>query len=498
MNQSVSTLTLELKSLLAYILIPLCIVFPVSQYVAYYGITDSLKTIALNFQDRIEDVITELQEKNAKAMKHPESCDAIREDLLFESSLRELIIIQDGIAICSSKRGEVYTDLNYAFKNGTAKSGAFLFDINQDPKQRTMVVVNREPNIVNSGAFAIVDNNYLLTRLTNIENDKLSFITAKFGQKVYPAEKDFTSDTLHYITTSPKYGFSLMTEASSEFIHRRVVYSALSSIPISFLISMALYIVLSRLKSRDSLVDDLKKGLKRKELFLVYQPIVDADDSQKLSGFEALIRWQHPKLGLVRPDLFIPLAEQENIIDAITDYVLEVALEDFSSEPAFRHVHLGINVPPSYLHQPQNISTLCHYAIRFRQVGIRLVVEVTERQILDDKGRDALAELRKSGVLISIDDFGTGHTALSVIQNTQFDYLKIDKCFVDTIGLETVNATVLNTIIELGHRLGVKIIAEGVEEPEQVKYLAEMKVSYLQGYYFSKPLKLETLKQSWL
>ncbi|WP_253809359.1 EAL domain-containing protein [Vibrio sp. RE88] len=491
-------MTLEIKSLLAYILIPLCIVFPVSLYVAYYGMADSLKTIAYTFEERIEDVVRELKKENIQAMEHPESCSAIREDLLFESNLRELIIVQNGIAICSSKRGEISTDLRYAFKDGAAKTGVYLFDINQDPHQRTMVVVNILPGTTDSGAFAIVDKNYLVERLGRVENDKLSFITAKFGQKIYPADRTFVSDTLHYITTSSKYGFSLMVEASPEFIQRRVIYSALSSIPISFLISITLFVVLSRLKNRDSLADDLKKGLKREELFLVYQPIVDASKDHQLSGIEALIRWQHPTLGLVRPDVFIPLAERQSLIDAITDYVLEKALEDLSAEPLFNSIHLGVNVPPSYLHEQKNIVNVCNYALQFRRIGIRLAVEVTERQILDDVGREALAELRKSGILVSIDDFGTGHTALSVIQKTQFDYLKIDKCFVDTIGLETVNSTVLNTIIDLGHRLGVKMIAEGVEEQNQVEYLAEMNVSYLQGYHFSKPLELDELKESWL
>ena len=137
------------------------------------------------------------------------------------------------------------------------------------------------------------------------------------------------------------------------------------------------------------------------------------------------------------------------LIDAITDYVLEKSLEEFQQEPKFQSIHLGVNVPPSYLHEPKNIANLCNYALQFRRVGIRLAVEVTERQILDDIGREALAELRKSGILVSIDDFGTGHTALSVIQKTQFDYLKIDKCFVDTIGLETVNSTVLLSLIHI-------------------------------------------------
>ncbi|MDN3683357.1 EAL domain-containing protein [Vibrio sinaloensis] len=134
----------------------------------------------------------------------------------------------------------------------------------------------------------------------------------------------------------------------------------------------------------------------------------------------------------------------------------------------------------------------------FSQIGIVLTTEITERQMLDDKGREALHRLREHGMRISIDDFGTGHTALSVIQQTEFDYLKIDKCFVDTIGVETVNSAVLNTIIELGHRLNVQMVAEGVEEEHQAQYLAKMGVHKLQGYYFAKPLSLKEIETTWL
>ncbi len=499
MNRSLPTptLTLEVKSLLAYALIPILIVFPASLYVAYQGINDSLRNIAVTFQERIEDVITELKDENAQAMKYPERCEAIQEDLLFESYLRELIIVQDGVAICSSKRGELHLDLTGVFKRNEAKSGVFLFDIKGDPRQRTMVVVTAQEDRANSGAFAIVDKNYLVERLGKVEDDKLSFITARFGQKVYPADRTFVSDTLHYTSTSSLYGFSLLVEASPAFIKRRAIFYGLSSLPLSLLISITLFAVMSHIRNRDSLVDDLKKGLKRKELFVAYQPIVDSQ-TETLTGLEALIRWQHPTLGLIRPDVFIPLAERQQLINTITDYVLKRTLADLQSIANFNGIHLGINVPPSYLHDESHLINLHSYARQFRHIGIQLTVEVTEREILDDKGRTALADLRKSGILVSIDDFGTGHTALSVIQKTQFDYLKIDKCFVDTIGLETVNSTVLNTIIDLGHRLGVKMIAEGVEEQNQVEYLAKMNVSYLQGYHFSKPLELDDLKESWL
>lgn len=498
MNTSTSSeLTFATKSLLAYLLIPLIIVTPVSVYIAYHGVKDTLRSAGANYVDRIEDVISEIKIDTTLAMNHLSSCEAIGEKLLFASNLRELIIVRDNIAICSSKRGIVNVDVTPILNGNLIKSGVFLYDIENKPEQRTIVVANSIHEGGRNGVFAVIDKSYLVDRILHIEDDKIKRITAKFGEKVYPSSRPFHSSYIHKTLKSKQYGFLLLVEASPDYVNRSMLFGLAMSFPLSLLISGILYLVMRKLSQREDLAADLKSGLNRKELFLVYQPIVDSH-SHQLRGLEALIRWQHPTLGLVRPDIFISLAERQLLINDITDYVLKFAFDEISQANRQLSTSLGINVPPSYLHDDGHLKTLISYAEKFKQFNTTLTIEITERQMLDEIGRQALTTLRKNGIKVSIDDFGTGHTALSVIQQTEFDYLKIDKCFVDTIGVETVNSAVLNTIIELGHRLDVQMVAEGVEQEQQAKYLAEMGVHKLQGYYFSKPERFNEIHASWL
>lgn len=490
-------LSLETKSLIAYLLTPLLIVLPVAFYLALTGIHDVLKHTGKNYVDRIEDVITEIENDTNLAMNHIDSCDEIGQKLLFANNLRELLIVKDSVVICSSKRGEANVNIANLLGDNKIKSGVSLFDIQGDKTQRTLVVISALPGDGRNAVFGIVDHTYLVGRLLDIEETNIERVTANIKGKTYPAYRDFQSTTMHSIIDSKHYDFSLLVEANNRFIARHLIFNLVTALPISFLISIVFYTVLNRLKKRDDLAQDLKQGLKRKELFLVYQPLVGSE-RYDLRGFEALIRWQHPSMGLVRPDIFISLAEREQLINGITDYVLGHAYRDLNNGRSDYNLSLGVNVPPSYLHEEKNLQTLIRYAQLFSQIGIVLTAEITERQMLDNQGREALHHLRDHGLRISIDDFGTGHTALSVIQQTQFDYLKIDKCFVDTIGVETVNSAVLNTIIELGHRLNVQMVAEGVEEEHQAHYLAKMGVHKLQGYYFAKPLSLKEIEATWL
>ncbi|WP_070970080.1 EAL domain-containing protein [Vibrio sonorensis] len=195
-----------------------------------------------------------------------------------------------------------------------------------------------------------------------------------------------------------------------------------------------------------------------------------------------------------QPAVFIPIAEREQLINTLTDYVLSRVLKDLALQARDEPIHVAVNIPPSYLHEAENRDNLLHYRNQLKNFGYLLSVELTERQIIDNTARSTLEQLRLEELLIAIDDFGTGHTSLSVIQDTQFDYLKIDKCFIDSIGLDTVNAPVLNTIVDLGHRLGVHIVAEGVETEQQADYLTEIGVSHLQGFYFAKPMKAQALR----
>lgn len=170
--------------------------------------------------------------------------------------------------------------------------------------------------------------------------------------------------------------------------------------------------------------------------------------------------------------------------------MLERALYDWQEYSA-ENLHMSINVPPSYLSQTNCLAKLKTFMKRYQAKGLKLCVEITERQLLDNSDRAILADIQKLGIDVSIDDFGTGYTSLSILQETEFNYLKIDRCFINTIGFESVNAHVLNTIINLADSMQVTMIAEGVETQEQADYLREHGVQLLQGYFFHRPMAAE-------
>jgi sensor c-di-GMP phosphodiesterase-like protein len=173
--------------------------------------------------------------------------------------------------------------------------------------------------------------------------------------------------------------------------------------------------------------------------------------------------------------------------------VLEKAAEDFTKLKFTHPVHLSVNVPPGYLVEPNVIRKIQLIHRQLNNNNVSLGIEITERQLIDDEARKCIAALRVYGIDVLIDDFGTGQTSLAFLQHMRIDYLKIDKCFVDTIGIQSVSSSVLNAIVYFADELKVKLIAEGVETPEQAEHLKKLGVQYHQGYLYSKPLPYRQL-----
>ena len=206
------------------------------------------------------------------------------------------------------------------------------------------------------------------------------------------------------------------------------------------------------------------------------------------------MRWQHPQMGLVRPDLFIHIAEENQLIVPLTNYIFERALADFANMTVAAGFKIGFNVAPEHFTQDDIEAKFIHLRDSLARIGVKPLIEITERQLLTVDICQRIEGLRQLGILVAIDDFGTGQTTLSLLQTMELDYLKIDKCFIDTIGHESVTSHVLDTIIELSHKMNYVVVAEGVETQEQADYLTHRQVHFLQGYLFAKPMKLEDLK----
>lgn len=252
----------------------------------------------------------------------------------------------------------------------------------------------------------------------------------------------------------------------------------------------------SEMRRRRELEKDLREALGRDQFHLVYQPQISYAD-HRVVGVEALIRWQHPEHGLVPPDLFIPLAEQNGTIIPIGEWVLDQACRQLREwhDQGFTELRMAVNLSTVQLHHAELPRVVNNLLQIYRLPPRSLELEVTETGLMEDISTAAqhLLSLRRSGALIAIDDFGTGYSSLSYLKSLPLDKIKIDKSFVQDLLDDDDDATIVRAIIQLGKSLGMQVIAEGVETPEQEAYIISEGCHEGQGYHYSKPLPAREL-----
>ena len=240
--------------------------------------------------------------------------------------------------------------------------------------------------------------------------------------------------------------------------------------------------------ARLSVRSALGQAVRNDELRVRYQPIVSLAD-ERVSGAEALVRWERPGFGLLTPDQFIPIAEESSLISVVDSWVLREACQTGA-----RWCHAGatiaVNLSPRTLEHDEIVETL---RTSLRETGIaphRLTLEITETTLLSGSGtaNRNLGALRALGVKLSIDDFGTGYSSLSHLQRTDIDTLKIDRSFVSLMDHDPASATIVNAIIAMGHALGLQLIAEGVERSTQADLLRAQGCDAAQGWLYGRPL----------
>jgi EAL domain-containing protein (putative c-di-GMP-specific phosphodiesterase class I) len=237
---------------------------------------------------------------------------------------------------------------------------------------------------------------------------------------------------------------------------------------------------------------DLRKALDRRELYLVYQPIVALDDF-RLCGFEALVRWNHPERGLVSPLDFIPVAEETGQIIALGQWALLEACRQMRrwqrTVAADAHLFMSVNLSSKQFNQPDLIEQVRTTLAQTRLSPRNLKLEITESAVMDniETATEMLRQLRELGVQLAIDDFGTGYSSLSYLHRFPIDTLKIDRSFVTRMSENNENAEIVRTIVVLAQNLGMDVVAEGVETKEQLGLLRKLGCEHGQGYFFSRP-----------
>ncbi|MCR4298231.1 MAG: bifunctional diguanylate cyclase/phosphodiesterase, partial [Gallionella sp.] len=247
-------------------------------------------------------------------------------------------------------------------------------------------------------------------------------------------------------------------------------------------------------QNRLYLLNDLRGALAGNQFRVYYQPIVNLVTG-RIDKAEALIRWQHPGRGMVSPMQFIPLAEETGLIVEIGNWVFREAAQQVKRwralhDPMFQ---IGVNKSPMQFRQSGSAQTWLDYLRELGLPGQSITIEITEGLLLDaDSGvMDKLLEFRDAGMQVSIDDFGTGYSSLSYLKKFDIDYLKIDQSFVRDMVADSNDRALSEAIIVMAHKLGLKVVAEGVETEAQRKLLSDAGCDYAQGYLFSRPVPAE-------
>ena len=250
---------------------------------------------------------------------------------------------------------------------------------------------------------------------------------------------------------------------------------------------------------RLQLAGDLRHALERQEFVLHYQPKIDLKTHRTI-GVEALLRWQHPQLGLVPPDKFISIAERSGLINPMTDWVIATALHQCKawSERGIP-MSVAVNISGRTFHQADLVKTIQDL---LQQVGVKpefLELEVTENVLMVDieRGAETLQRLSDIGVVISIDDFGTGHSSLAYLKKLPLRTLKIDKSFILNMSHDDNDAVIVRSTIDMAHNLGYRVIAEGVEDQDTLDLLTILGCDEAQGFYLSYPVPADML-DPWL
>lgn len=248
---------------------------------------------------------------------------------------------------------------------------------------------------------------------------------------------------------------------------------------------------------RMEIENDLREAIANKDLYLAFQPVVELEN-YRVIGCEALIRWQHPRKGFMSPDVFIPIAEETGVILELGEFVAEqaaLALKRFAKNPLTAHLFVNINVSAIQI-LSRTFDDFVRKLLSETAIEPSLFnVEITESILIEDykAATNFVRELKSMGVNIYLDDFGTGFSSLSYLHQFPFDVIKLDKSFIDAMDRSDKNLAIVESIASMANNLKIKIVAEGIETEAQLNKLNKFSYHYGQGYWFAKPMPLESL-----
>lgn len=431
------------------------------------------------------------------------ACNTINRELTsraaFAGNLRAILLVKEGNAFCSSATGSFNLPLNVI---------APLSDISRDidlqlmpgtplqPNKPALALWIKNPGSLQSGVFATLNITlapYQLLASGHPEITGMALVAQRSAltswQSVVMQNKNLPTPLHRQTLTGYPLQFVLYGSTLAFSDYQNIL---LSGLLLSLLVSGACWLLLSVYQRPGK---ELIRGMKRGEFHVEYQPLVTSHDGQPY-GMEALLRWTHPTKGPIPPDVFIHYAEAQNLIIPLTRHLFQLVSRDahLLCHTIPRHACLSLNISPLHLADSGFRQDVLRWLDTMPADHFTYVFEITERAMVRDENVGELFDwLHQQQIHIAIDDFGTGHSALIYLERYDFDYLKIDRGFVQSIGTDSLASPVLDTVLQLAKKLNLKSVAEGVETGEQAAWLINRGVTHLQGYIFSRPLRPETL-----
>ncbi|OON37076.1 phage resistance protein [Izhakiella australiensis] len=465
--------------------------------------------LALSSQHYLNNIFDSL-EKTVKPLQDftQSSCGRISSDLTqraaFGANIRAILLVRNNAAFCSSATGNMWLNINEISPETNPDNNIDIRLIAQTPmvKDKPAIVFwLKNSHIPQSGVLATLNINltpYLLLAARAQQIDSMAIIA---GNKAITTWNDNIIDKVKLPGTPLRRvavpGYPVTFDIYGEAMPSRDIHLILvSALLLSLLMSSVWFLVMTlRLQPGKEIL----LGIKRGEFHVEYQPIIEAA-SGRIYGMEALMRWTHPTEGRIPPDSFISFAEGQNLIVPLTRHLFKLIARDAEK---LRHVvpsgsKLSINLSPTHLTASSFCQDVRHWLDAMPTHHFKYIFEITERSMVsEDNAEEMFTWIHRQGIEIAIDDFGTGHSALIYLEKFKFDYLKIDRGFVQSIGMETVTSPVLDAVLNLARKLNMNTVAEGVETSDQAVWLLERGVTYMQGYLFSKPCTVAQLSENY-
>lgn len=419
---------------------------------------------------------------------------------------RSVGVTMDDTIYCSSAFGSTRSTLAGMMRHPLPAAGQSWWTLSLAGtfavRDRPAVVFMRQTSS-RAGSYAVVDGQYLIDLMRAASLKPGYRISMKFGDGYrITSNKPFSSPPGNwkshtFTSSSGNYPITISIAAPRAEVMQHWRKVLLTFMPMAVILSILIVALANRwLRRKNAYRDELQRAMALGEFSVHYQPVYDLRNGQ-LGGAESLMRWQRADGSWVRPDVFISVAEAEGVIVQLTRHLLQLIAKDSVSWQVPAGFHIAINVAADHLQHDDFINDMRRFAQDIAHLQPAITLELTERSLISEGEHVAhkLAELRGEGFRVAIDDFGTGHCSLSYLQTFPLDYLKIDKSFIKAITSADGETPVLDTIIQLAHKLALQVVAEGVETPLQQQYLQDHGVVFIQGYYYARPMCSAALMQ---